>query len=303
MSATLSYVIITPARNEGEFLEETIRSVVAQTVQPAKWIIVSDGSTDDTDAIATRYAAQYPWIELVRMPERRDRNFRGKAHAVNTAYGLLQSLQFQVVVILDADISVDEGHFAYLLARLSEDPSLGVVGTPFQESSGEVYDYRFVSLEHVSGACQVFRRKCFEDIRGYVPLPGGGVDHVAVITARMKGWRTRTFTEMVSHHHRKMGSAEHGIYAAWFRIGRKDYMIGGHPLWEFTRVMRQITQRFSLVRGVALGLGYLWPMVRRVKRTVPREVQIFHRQEQMKRFKVLLRPRRSLAAKGIERPA
>jgi hypothetical protein len=80
-------------------------------------------------------------------------------------------------------------------------------------------------------------------------------------------------------------------------------MIGGHPLWELTRVVRQITQRFSLVRGVALGLGYLWPMVRRIERTVPREVQAFHRQEQMKRFKGLLRSRRPLAAKGIERPA
>ena len=281
-----SYVLITPARNEGQFIEQTIESVVSQTVLPMKWVIVSDGSTDGTDEIVAKYVAGHPWIELMRMPERRERSFGGKAHAVNAAYARLRSLDFEVVIILDADISVSPIHFAVLLSKLAEDPALGLVGAPFQDASGESYDYRFVSIEHVSGACQVFRRKCFDEINGYTPIPGGGIDHVAVISARMKGWKTRTFTETVCRHHRELGTAEHkSTYVSWFRTGIKDYTIGGHPLWELARVVRQLSQRPILLRALALGAGYFWSMARRVKRPIPAEIQAFHRQEQMQRLR------------------
>ena len=119
---------------------------------------------------------------------------------------------------------------------------MGVVGTPFKEHGTPVYDYRFVNIEHVSGACQVFRRKCFEEIGGYTPVEGGGIDYIAVTTARMKGWSTRTFTEKVCRHHRQMGTAGGGVLAARFRTGVKDYALGNHPLWEMFRVARQMGQ-------------------------------------------------------------
>ena len=78
------YVLVTAARNEAEFIELTIKSVVAQTIRPLKWVIVSDGSTDGTDEIVRSYARDYPWIDLVRMPARRERHFAGKAYAFNT---------------------------------------------------------------------------------------------------------------------------------------------------------------------------------------------------------------------------
>ena len=289
MRQELRYVLITAARNEAQLIGATIESILAQTAKPLKWIIVSDGSTDETDLIVQQYASTYHWIELMRMPQRRTRSFGGKADAVNAAYGCARDMEFGAVVVMDADITLGETHFAYLLARLEEDSALGVIGTPFQEATGETYDYRFVSIEHVSGACQVFRRSCFEDIKGYTPLPVGGVDHLAVVTARMKGWRTRTFTGMVSLHHRKMGSAEHGTFASWYRTGIKDYTIGGHPLWELARVSIQIFRAPFVIRGLALGVGYFGAMVRQVERPVPVEIQKFHRQEQMGRLKRLLR--------------
>ncbi len=79
----LSFVLVTPARNEEAFIESTIRSVVAQTIRPTKWIIVSDGSTDGTDEIVKRYAHDHPWIEFLRMPEHRDRQFAAKANCFN----------------------------------------------------------------------------------------------------------------------------------------------------------------------------------------------------------------------------
>src|SRR2546429_3951207 len=97
------YVLITPARNEAQFIELTIRSVVAQTVRPLKWIIVSDGSTDGTDNIVSKYAAEHPWIELVRVPERRERHFAGKVLAFNAGYAKLRKLNYDAIGSLDGD--------------------------------------------------------------------------------------------------------------------------------------------------------------------------------------------------------
>ena len=281
-----TYVVVTPARNEAKFIALTIASVVAQTIQPARWVIVSDGSTDGTDEIVSGYAARHPWIELVRAPARAERHFAGKVHAFNAGLTALRGIDYGVIASLDADISLDPEHFEFLLGKLAADPRLGLVGTPFKDTS--TYDYRFVSIEHVSGACQVFRRACFEEVGGYVPIKSGGVDHVAVITARMKGWTTRTFTEKICQHHRDIGSAEHGAVAARLRAGALDYALGGHPLWEVFRALYQMTRRPIVVGGLALLAGYLWSMIRHNERPVSAELVAFRRREQMQRLRKFL---------------
>lgn len=280
-----TYVLITPARNEAEFIEETIRSVVAQTVRPLAWVIVSDGSTDGMDDIVKRYSAEHPWIELVRMPERRERHFAGKVHAFNAGYARMKDLKYDAIGSLDADISFDKDYFAFLLGKLATDPALGLVGTPFSTDSGKSYDYRYVSIEHVSGACQLFRRTCFESIGGYVPVKGGGIDHIAVITARMKGWKTRTFTEKTCIHHRTIGTAERGVLNARFRTGAQDYALGGHPIWELFRTLYQMSKRPFVIGGLFLGAGYAWAVICRAKRPISHEMVVFRRREQMQRLR------------------
>jgi glycosyltransferase involved in cell wall biosynthesis len=283
MSTLPTYVLITPARNEARFIELTLKSVVLQAVLPLKWIVVSDGSTDGTDEIVQRYAREYPWIELLRMPERAERHFAGKVHAFNAGYGKVKGLSFEVVVSLDADISFDKDYFAFLLQQLQSDPTLGLVGTPFREASNQRYDYRFTSIEHVSGACQVFRRECFEDIGGYVPVKKG-IDHIAVVTARMKGWKTRTFPERECFHHREMGTAQAGKLAARLRIGENDYTIGNHPLWELFRAAYQTTKKPYFFGGAAILFGYISAAVRRDPRPVSPELVRFCRSEQIQRL-------------------
>jgi biofilm PGA synthesis N-glycosyltransferase PgaC len=283
-----SYVLITPVRNESQFIELTLKSVVAQTVRPLKWVIVSDGSTDGTDEIVSKYAAVHPWIELIRMPERLERNFAGKVHAFRAGYARIKDLDYAVIGSMDGDVSFDEEYFSFLLGKLADNPALGLVGTPFKEGSGVIYDYRFVSIEHVSGICQLFRRECFEEIGGYVPVKGGGIDHIAVLTARMKGWKTRTFTEKVCLHHRTMGTAGNRVLMASFRMGTKDYALGSHPIWEAFRSVYQMTQSPFVVRGVMLLSGYMWAFCRRAERPVSAELMAFHRREQMQRLKRFL---------------
>ena len=280
-----TYVLVTPARNEAQFIESTIQSVVAQTARPIKWVIVSDGSTDGTDEIVSRYAVAHEWIELLRMPERKERHFAGKAFAFSAGKTRVDDVPYEVIANLDADITFEKDYFAFLLGKLAGDPLLGVVGTPYVEKSGETFDYKFTSLDHVSGACQVFRRECYEGIGGYVPVKVGTIDCIAVITARMKGWKTRTFTNKVCHHHRTVGTAQRGVMKASFYTGVMDYAMGNHPLWQLFRTLYQTTKRPVIVRGVALGVGYLWALLRRGERPVSREFITFHRREQMERLR------------------
>jgi biofilm PGA synthesis N-glycosyltransferase PgaC len=133
-----AYVLITPARNEAAFIEQTIQSVIHQKIPPSKWIIVSDGSTDRTDDIVSKYASLYPWIRLYRMPPRLERHFGGKALAFNTGYDQLRDMAFDIIGNLDADIAFDEDYFLFLMNPFAQDPSLGVAGTPlpvFQEGT------------------------------------------------------------------------------------------------------------------------------------------------------------------------
>ena len=285
MSSLLSYVLVTPARNEARFIESTIQSVVAQSSRPLRWVIVSDGSTDGTDEIVSRYADAHDWIELLRMPERKERHFAGKVHAFRAGKARTDDLPYDVIASLDADITFDSDYFSFLLGKLAADPALGVVGTPYEEKSGEIYDYKFTSLDHVSGACQVFRRECYEAIGGYLPVKRGTIDCIAVISARMKGWKTRTFTEKVSQHHRITGTAQASPAKANFNTGVMDYVMGNHPLWQLFRATYQMTKRPYIFRGLALETGYLWSFLQRVERPVTREFVKFHRREQMARLK------------------
>ena len=288
ISNNFSYVIITPARNEEAYIEKTIRSVVSQTVRPEKWVVVSDASTDQTDELVKQYMPDNPWIELIRMPEHRDRQFAAKVQAFNAGYNNIGNTKYDVIGNLDADISFEEDYFEFLMEKFAGDQKLGVAGTPFVEE-GSHYDYRFTNIEHVSGACQMFRRECFEDIGGYTPNKTGGIDWIAVTTARMKGWKTRTFTEKVCHHHKKMGSGNHGKLAALFKHGKKDYFLGGHPLWQVFRSVYQMTKRPYLLGGSLLFLGYLWATVNGTERVVSKELMNFIRGEQMLRLKKALK--------------
>jgi glycosyltransferase involved in cell wall biosynthesis len=283
-----SYVLVTPARNEAPYIEKTIESVVAQTILPLRWVIVSDGSTDGTNEIVRRFVDKHDWIDLVSLPQRGERNFAGKVAAVNAGQARVAGLKYDVIGNLDADVSFDEEYFAFILGKLAENPALGLVGTPYRDPLNDPYDYRYVSIDHVTGPCQLFRRECFEAIGGYMPVKGGAIDRIADISARMKGWQTRTFTEKVYLHHRATGTSQQGVLISKFKDGAKDYSVGTSPIWELFRTAYQMTKRPLILGGLMTGAGYVWSLVRRVERPVSREMVEFCQQEQMQRLKAFL---------------
>jgi hypothetical protein len=141
---------------------------------------------------------------------------------------------------------------------------------------------------HVAGQFQLFRRECLVDVGGYVPNKAGGVDWIAVTTARMKGWQTRSFREKRFFHYRTLGTAERGPLEALYSYGEKDYYLGGSPIWEVCRVAYRLGKRPVLSGGLALGLGYLTAMLRRLKKPVSDELMRFHRREQMKKLRSIV---------------
>jgi hypothetical protein len=286
----MKYVLITPAHNEEGFIEKTLDAMITQTVLPERWVIVDDGSIDHTAEIVESYAKRHPWIELVRRQRRPDRNFASKAHAVAAGLERMGSLQFEIVGNLDADVSFGPDYMGFLMRKFAEDPELGVAGTPFTQDGD--YDSSKDSFEgenYVAGPCQLFRRDCFQDIGGYVPNRAGGVDWIAAMTARMKGWNVRSFSEKRFHHHRTLGTAGQGPLRALFSYGEKDYYLGGSPVWELFRVAYRLTKKPRLTGGCALLLGYCWAALTRTKRAVGPELMRFHRREQMIKLGAIIR--------------
>lgn len=284
----VTYVLITPARNEAAFIEKTLESVIAQTIRPLKWVIVDDGSSDGMGEIIKRYLDENPWIELVERPQRRERHFAGKVHAFNAGRGRVEHLDYEVIANLDADVSFEPDFFEFLLTKFNLDPKLGVAGTVFKEDGYSSETDSFEGRNHVAGQCQLFRRRCFEEIGGYVPHKAGGIDWIAVTTARMIGWKTQSFREKCYFHYRRMGTAERNVLSSMFSYGEKDYYLGGHPIWQIFRVTYRATKRPYVVGGVALLLGYLWAALRRMERPVSPALMKFHRSEQMAKLKNIL---------------
>ena len=286
----MKYVLITPARNEEAFIRKTLDSVVAQTALPERWVIVDDNSTDRTAEIVESYTKRRPWIELVRRAQDPDRNFASKAHAVALGFERVSSIQFEIVGNLDADVSFEADYMEFVMEKFSEEPDLGLAGTPFTQDGD--YDSSKDSFEgenYVAGPCQLFRRDCFREIGGYVPNRAGGVDWIAAMTARMKGWKVRSFPEKRFHHHRTLGTAKRGHLGALFSYGEKDFYLGGSLVWELFRVTYRMAKKPVVLGGLALLGGYAWAALRRMKRVVTPELMHFHRREQMKKLRAIFR--------------
>jgi len=287
----IRYVLISAVRNEEALIRNTLESICAQSVLPECWVIVDDGSIDRTPDIVGGYSQRYPWIQLLRRPRRPangERSFAAKAEAVHAGYARVQSLDFEVVGNLDADVSFDHDYLSFLVGKFAQDSKLGVAGTPFLEDGYDSARDSFEGANHVAGGVQLFRRQCFDDVGQYVPNHAGGIDWVAVTTARMKGWKTQSFPEKRFKHHRALGTASRGMLAAFFAHGQKDYYLGGAPTWQLFRVGYRSLKRPFIVGGLAVALGYSWAAIRGTPRAVSPELMRFHRGEQWIKLKAII---------------
>lgn len=280
------YVLVTPARNEEAYIEKTIKSVISQKILPLKWVVVSDGSTDKTDEIVEKYANQYDFIELIRSSEDRINNFGSKVKAFDAGYQILKTMQFDYVGNLDADVSFDSLYFKSLIARFVEKPNLGIGGGVITELQNNRYVTQDISSNSVAGAVQLFRRKCYEDIGGYIPMPYGGIDAAAEILARANGWDVKTFPDYQVLHHRPVSTGKSSPTSTMFYRGISYYQLGYHPLFHLISAISKINNKPYVIGSLSRVIGFLWAYLTRCERKIPDSAIKFLRHEQISRLKI-----------------
>jgi hypothetical protein len=281
-----SYVIFTAAYNEERFIRQTIRSVIAQTVLPTKWVIVSDGSTDGTDDIVRDYSATHNFIKLLRQDTVERRGVLRKAKALALAYQELETVQYEFLGNLDADVSFNTRYFETLLERFQFDPALGISGGLIQEEQeGEFKDRKSNNVRSVAHAAQMVRRECYEGIGGYIPLKYGGEDWFAEVSARMQGWTVKAFADLKIMHHRRTGTADSAMRHA-FRQGLMDYSVGSLPAFELLKCARRIPEWPVAIGAAARLTGFWWSYFSKQPRLVSPEFISFLRNEQRERLRL-----------------
>jgi glycosyltransferase involved in cell wall biosynthesis len=279
------YVVITAARNEEAHIENTIRSVIAQTVLPLRWLIVSDGSTDRTDEIVRGYANTWRFIELLRVGTHHTHSFASKVYALNQVAHRFGQTAFEFVGHLDGDVSFGPSYFADLLERFERDPNLGVAGGGIYEWDGSKYSPRREnSIRSVAGAVQMFRRQCYDSIGGFLPLEHGGYDWCAEVTARMKGWRVQSFPELGVFHHRPTRGWV-GRLRRRYQEGLMDFSLGTHPLFEIAKLARRVWSRPYVLGAFVRCCAFTWAYCLRAKRPVSEEFVKYLRREQLGRLR------------------
>jgi len=276
-------LLITPARNEAEFARRTLDSVVAQTLRPAKWVIVDDGSTDETPTILAEYAAKHPWIEIV---SRRDRGERSVGPGVIEAfYAGLERCdldEFDYLCKLDLDLDLPPGYFEGLVRRMEDDPRLGTCSGKawYEDPDGGGRFMELIGDEMSVGASKFFRTSCFRQIGGFArQVMWDGID---CHRCRMLGWRVRSFRDedLAFLHLRPMGSSHRGILHGRARHGRGQYLMGTSPVYLLASAVYRLASPPYVVGGLATLWGYLAASVSRPHRTVDREFRRFLRRYQ-----------------------
>ena len=283
-----SYALMTAAYNEAAHIEKTIQSVLAQTVLPQRWVIVSDGSTDETDEIVRSYAQQHDFIRFMRMSRPPGHSFRTKVVALQAGQKHLFEVPFGFIGNLDADITIGPTYFENLIERFYQNSKLGLAGGFVCEEVHGEFKGRTINRPHsVAHAAQLARRECYEAIGGYAILEYGGEDWHAQTSARMLGWSAEAFPELEIKHHRHTGEGGN-LVRHKFRQGRMDYAFGSDPIFETFKCLQRLAEKPLLLGSFARLAGFFWSSMIREPRPVSDEFIAFLRDEQKKKTLSLL---------------
>lgn len=279
------YVIITPARDEEEFLQKTILAVANQTVRPIQWIIVDDGSSDRTGEIIDRFAHTYPWITVRHRSNRGHREAGGGViHTFYDGYALIESTEWEFLVKLDADLSFPADYFERCFAEFAKDPNLGVGGGGiYHEVEGRL-ELEETPQFHVRGATKIYKRECWDQLGGLLRAPGW--DTVDELKANMLGWATRSFPDLRVSHYRFTGAAD-GAWKDNIKNGRANYITGYHPLFMIFKCIRRLTHKPYLSGSIALMWGYLSGYWKHLPQVQDPSLIRYTRSQQMRRLLLL----------------
>jgi biofilm PGA synthesis N-glycosyltransferase PgaC len=289
---SMRYAAVTPARNEAHNLPRLGRCLLDQTIRPTLWVIVDNGSTDDTYDIASSLALEHDWIRVLRIPGERTA-VRGGPVSRAFQEGLAQlDHQPDIVVKLDADVSMASDYFEQLLAEFATDPKLGIASGTCYEYEGGRWRARHVTRSHVRGATRAYRFTCLQAV---LPLEERmGWDGIDEIKASVQGWRTTSFLDLPFWHHRRLGERE-GARRAWIAYGRMAHYMG----YRFSYLLiRTLYRAWREPAALAMLWGYALPAVRHEPRCPDDQAREYLRRQQALRSL----PARAREARG-KRPS
>lgn len=276
-------VVITPVRNEERFIDKTIASVVAQTVRPLQWVIVNDGSTDNTQQMIEKWVAENDWISLVNS---QDRGFsavgRGIVESFHKGYQQIKDLDWDFLVKMDGDIELDPDYFENLVRHFEKDEKLGVGGATcyLLEEDGSLSEEKTPTF-HPIAAARMYRRSCYDEIGGLALT--NAWDTVDLLRARSKGWTTRRFPELRIIHYRIMSSRT-GLWEGKKRTGRNLYLTGYSTLFLVARCLYRLFKKPYVVESAGVMFGYFRAMLKNEPRVVTPEEMAYIRKEQFQRL-------------------
>lgn len=292
-------VIISPVRDEAQFVRNTLDAMLAQTVRPEEWLFVDDGSKDDTRSIIEEYARQHPWIRVV---SRENRGFRQLGSGVIAAFNFgrecLQAVDYRYIAKLDGDMSFPPKYLEVMLDRLEREPKLvAVSGKVFRPEKGE-YVEEFMIDEMVAGQFKLYKREAFDAIGGFTQtILWDGID---IHRCRIKGYATRSFHHPDARliHHRLMGSSDSNVFKGRVRLGRGIWFMGYHPLYAIASGVFRMHERPYVVGGLIIIGSYVYAAIRRDPQFEDREFIGELRCWQLQKLRRL--PKRLLGAKASE---
>lgn len=276
------YVVISPVRDEGNYIEATLEAVLRQTVPPVEWVIVDDGSTDQTGAIVDRYASLHPWIRVIH---RMDRGFRksggGVMEAFYDGYNSLNCRDWEFLVKLDGDLTFAPDYFEKCFEYFTAEPRLGIGGGDIYHAEEGRMKLEAVPKFHVRGATKIYRRACWEVIGGL--FRGSGWDTIDEVKANMLGWDTHGFSELRLLHHRQTGSAD-GLLRAQVKYGSICFVCGYHPLYVLARCVRRLVSKPYILGSMAILFGFLRSYFVHTPQVDDRQLIRYLREQQLRRL-------------------
>jgi biofilm PGA synthesis N-glycosyltransferase PgaC len=294
------YVVVSPVRDEAQTLEHTIRSMVQQTLRPVQWILVNDGSTDETGELINHWASQHSWILPVHLPDHsrlmpkagenvtRGNSSRGRRareakeiEAFCRGYERITAPDWQFLAKLDGDVGFEPDYFERCMAEFATDPSLGIGGGVICHSIGGKLQVESNPGFHVRGATKIYKRACWEEIAGVIS--GAGWDTIDEVKANMLGWRTRSFTHLKVMHYRFTGAAN-GAWQNAIKNGIWSYICGYHPLFMLFRCGKRLLGKPSLIGSAGLLWGFLLGYIQNVAQIDDKSVIRYLRQQQLRRL-------------------
>lgn len=277
------YIIISPVRNEEKLIKTTLDTVVNQTLTPYLWIIVNDGSTDNTEAIVDEYMAKHPWIRKLNLD---DRGYyfpgTGVVNVFNQGFELIKDEEWDYVVKLDTDLKFDDDYFEVLLNRMESNPKFGLCSGCTYVPSGNGLIKEMAQADHPVGPCKVYKRKCWEDIGGMLPVPGW--DLADLLAAQMHGYETVCYFDLKIIHYRPTGIRRKGIWAPKFLQGRFAYRHGYAFWYLFLKELSHIHKRPVVIGFLAQLSGFTYAAIVRDEPLFPRDMRLYLRKRHRRIF-------------------